>query len=139
VATAPVSIEGVRGTVVAAAELVPPPRNVEIMAPVDRARVTVRVVAETTERTWPGVPVQITGAARATLRAEPAAVDITVRGPRPVVDALTRGRLHAMVEAPAAAPHAGASIEAPVRVGGLGEGLSVEARPREVRLVAPRR
>jgi YbbR domain-containing protein len=137
VSTDLVGITGAHGTVTRTVALAGLPRHAEY---VDEAKVkvTVRIVAEMGERVFNKVAVQTVGGA-ASVRFEPPAVDVVVRGPRPTLDALAADAVVASVDVNDLPniPHGG--LMRRVSVGGLAEGLAGDARPASVRIVPAKR
>jgi len=104
-----------------------------------RVRVTVRIRPEMSERVLARIPVRIVGGGPGA-RAEPATVDVLLRGPRPTVELLIEKDVEVEVVVGAkesAAALRGAHLR-PVAVKGLPEGVTAVARPSTVRVVVGR-
>ncbi|HEY3353675.1 MAG TPA: CdaR family protein [Polyangia bacterium] len=132
-----VRVQGAHGTVVRAVELAQLPRHVELVDD-SRVRVTVRIVPEMGEIMVPRVPVAAVGGPPPA-RIEPPAVDVIVRGPRVALDALSSDTVAASVDVREMNERPQGSYLRPITIGGLGKGLTAQARPASVRVTLARR
>jgi YbbR domain-containing protein len=137
VGTELVRVSGAHGPVTRAVSLARLPRHAEFVDD-SKAKVSVRIVPEMGERTLTRLPVQAVGGP-APARVEPPAVDVVVRGPKAVLDALAPATIVPSVDIRDLGAGMPGSYLRPVTVGGLPEGLTADVRPPSVRVTPARR
>lgn len=138
VSTRPLRIAEARGPVRGEVQLESPPPHTLIDGS-GQVTVTVEVEQVLQERILRGLPVRVSGLGRLDGEPEPAAADVTLRGPADALAQVAPGTPSLLVDAQAEDSRPPGAWRKRISVAGLPPGVAAEVRPEAVTLVTKRR